>query len=179
MTMRVYYVRHGESEANVANVVAGSGHDSPLTKNGRAQARHAGQELKDKHIDLIVCSPLARTVDTATHIAEEVGYDPDKIIKNILLTEREMGTLEQKPYAEYVEAMKKGIHYEGMETRKEMVARARKALDWIKTQDAQNVVLVSHGGTGRAIRAVVEGMHHDELYKLEGFGNTEIYEFEL
>lgn len=177
--MKVYYVRHGESEANVANIVAGSGYNSPLTENGRAQARKAGQELKDKHIDLIVCSPLNRTVDTATHIAEEIGYDPKNILQNVLLTERNMGTLEQKPYDEYVEAMKKGIHYEGMETREDMVARAQKALDWIKTLDAKNIILVSHGGTGRAIRAVVEGMHHDDLYKLEGFGNTEIYEFEL
>lgn len=177
--MKVYYVRHGESEANVANMVAGSGYNSPLTDNGRDQARKAGQELKDKNIDLIVCSPLQRTVDTATLIAEQIGYDPKKIVQNVLLTERNMGTLEQKPYDEYVEAMKKGVHYEGMETRKEMVVRADKALTWVKSLKGKNVVLVSHGGTGRAIRAVVEGMHHDDLYKIKGFGNTEIYEFEL
>lgn len=176
---KVYYVRHGESEANVAGIVAGSGNETPLTSNGREQAKRAGRDLKDKKIDLIVCSPMLRTVDTAKLIAGELGYDPEKIVTNILLTERQMGRFEQRPHSEYVRAMKSGEEFEGMESAQEMLARAQKAIDWIQKQKAHNIVLVSHGGTGRAIKSVVENIHHEDMYKMEGFKNTEIYEFEL
>src|SRR5436309_1380376 len=66
---KIYFVRHGESEANSLGLSAGSEFDTPLTNFGREQARKAGQELKDKKIELIIASPMERTVETATIIA--------------------------------------------------------------------------------------------------------------
>jgi broad specificity phosphatase PhoE len=66
---KIYFVRHGESEANVKKIVAGSETDAAITEKGRVQAEKAGQELLDKKIELIVSSPLTRTKETATIIA--------------------------------------------------------------------------------------------------------------
>lgn len=177
--MKVYYVRHGESEANVAGVVAGSETDAILTDNGRKQARRAGQDLKDKNIDLVVCSPLSRTFETAKLIAEEIGYSTSGIIKSEFFIERAVGIFAGKPHKYYAKAVLISDKHEGLESRKEVYQRVERGFKWLKKQNAQNVILVSHGGTGRAVRAVVHGLHHEEMYKVDGFANTEIFEFEL
>lgn len=53
----IYLVRHGQSMANI-NIDAG-GYDSPLTLEGREQARHIKLD-----VDLVICSPLRRTLET-------------------------------------------------------------------------------------------------------------------
>lgn len=70
----VYFVRHGESRANVEKVFAGSRYDVPLTAAGLQQAKATGM-LRDKPIDIIVSSPLQRAKQTAKCIAEEIGYN--------------------------------------------------------------------------------------------------------
>lgn len=176
--MKVYFVRHGESDANVAGIAAGGNFETDLTKNGKNQAAKAGQDLKDKQIDLIVCSPMTRTVETAEIIAAQLGYDADKIVTTELFTERDFGKYSGGPHKEYRAAVLAG-NEEGMESAQHLQARVNKGFEWLKKQGAQTVVLVSHGSTGRMIRAVKEGIHHSKIYTLDGFGNTEIYEFEL
>ena len=46
--------------------------DTPLTDEGRDQAKAAGRELQGKAIDCIVASPITRAHDTATIIAAEI-----------------------------------------------------------------------------------------------------------
>ena len=88
---KIYFVRHGESEANAQGLAAGSEFDTPLTDTGRAQARRAGQDLKDKKIQLIVASTMDRALGTAKIIAKEIGYDSNKILTNKSFVERGMG----------------------------------------------------------------------------------------
>lgn len=175
---KIYYVRHGESEANVAGIASGGEHETKLTENGRAQAKRAGQDFKGKNIDLIVCSPLGRTVETAQIIAREIGYDPEDIVDNILFIEREFGKYSGKLHSEYRAAVEAG-NEEGMESAGHMRRRVEEGFEWLKKLKAQNIVLVSHGSTGRIIRMVDQDLHHSEMYKMDGFGNTEIYEFAL
>ncbi len=175
----VYYVRHGESEGNVAGVASGSEHDCDLTDEGRRQAKEAGRKLRDKKVDLIVCSPMKRTVETAELIAKELGYEPTRIVKRPEFIERAMGYYSGRPHAEYREAVMNGAVHESLETTKAMLDRVTSGLSWLKKQPAKNVVLVSHGGTGRAIKAFSQSLNHEDMYKIEGFGNTEIYEFSL
>ena len=66
----IYFVRHGQSEANAANLVAGW-RDYPLTKEGVNQATKEAQEIKRKlHIGGMISSPLMRAHDTAKIIAQ-------------------------------------------------------------------------------------------------------------
>ncbi len=70
--MPVWFLRHGESEANAAGVYAGRGTDSPLTALGREQARRAADEVPAE-VTWIVASPLSRAFDTAQIVHRTLG----------------------------------------------------------------------------------------------------------
>ena len=70
-----YMLRHGQSEANVANVIAGRGVDSPLTAQGRAEAETVRSTLSQLDIppQVIVHSSLSRARDTAHILNKSLG----------------------------------------------------------------------------------------------------------
>ncbi|MBO2029385.1 histidine phosphatase family protein [Klebsiella pneumoniae] len=61
--MKLWLVRHGETEANVAGLYSGHA-PTPLTPRGVAQARALG-ERRPAPFDKVFCSELARTGTTA------------------------------------------------------------------------------------------------------------------
>lgn len=77
--MKLYLIRHAESEANKNKIFAGIT-DYPLSDNGLKQA----EELKDRIIsngikfDLIFSSPLKRTLQTITPTAKALGIEITK-----------------------------------------------------------------------------------------------------
>ena len=75
---KLYFVRHGESEWNVADKICGRT-DIPLTKRGHEQAVETGKKIVADGIkaDEILYSPLLRAADTAKHISEMTGI-PDR-----------------------------------------------------------------------------------------------------
>lgn len=135
------FVRHGQSEAN-ANTVIADAH-SPLTENGIEQARKTGKELKDKGITLILCSPFLRAQQTAETIAGEIGIDIAHIKIVDELRERGLGILEDK-HREH-----DGLWYftdetsDGIESRKDLLARMNNCLKIIEEFSKAETVLVS------------------------------------
>ena len=63
--MKLYFVRHGESEANVLKVISNRGLIHPLTELGRQQAAQLAQSLAAVPIAKIYASPLLRARQTA------------------------------------------------------------------------------------------------------------------
>lgn len=176
---KIYYVRHGESQANVDGIIAGSEHEAPLTEKGKDQARKAGQELKDKKIELIVSSPMERTRDTATIIAKEIGYDPAKIIDQKLFIELRSGPYSGKTFALRDEHLAQGKLLPGVESSESVHARIKEAFEWLRGLDQQSIVIVSHGGTGRMVKTIVEELPPENFLHVERMGNSAVYEFEL
>ena len=72
--MALWFLRHGESEANALGLFAGRRVDSPLTHRGRLQARRAAEGLP-RDLDWIVSSPLQRARATAEIVRDELGLD--------------------------------------------------------------------------------------------------------
>ncbi len=72
--MRLYMMRHGESEDDVEDCYGGIA-DFPLTDKGRDQARALGRSLENEQIEGIYSSPLARADESARLIAAELGPD--------------------------------------------------------------------------------------------------------
>ncbi len=68
--MRLYFVRHGESEANLLNVI--SNRESPfgLTALGKQQAQALAESLKDLPIASIYSSPVRRAGETAEILSQ-------------------------------------------------------------------------------------------------------------
>ena len=65
--MKIFIVRHGETEWNRTNRFQGIS-DIPLNKKGKAQAEALAHALKDEAIDVVYSSPLIRAKETARAI---------------------------------------------------------------------------------------------------------------
>jgi broad specificity phosphatase PhoE len=143
----LYFIRHGLSEMNKQGVWSGTS-ETPLSAEGRKQAKQAGKQAKNLHIDYIVCSPLSRALDTAKIIAQEIGYPEDNIHINDLFIERHWGELEGQAWNPDLDL----DGFSDVETRDSIVERARLAIEFLKTLDAHNILVVSHGSFGRAMR---------------------------
>jgi len=72
-----FFIRHGQTTANRDGVRSGAECDTHMTELGREQVRAAGRILHelDAPPNLILCSPLSRTVETAHLINARLGLE--------------------------------------------------------------------------------------------------------
>jgi len=75
LTTRVYLIRHGATGLSSENRFSG-GTDVDLSETGRWQAGRLAERLADDRIAAVYCSPMRRTVETATIIATQHGLEP-------------------------------------------------------------------------------------------------------
>ena len=75
MTTRVYLIRHGATGLSSENRFSG-GTDVDLSETGRWQAGRLAERLADDRIAAVYCSPMRRTLETATIIATQHGLEP-------------------------------------------------------------------------------------------------------
>lgn len=73
--MKLYLVRHAQSIANTTHVIACEMPGSHLSEPGREQAGALVEKLASRGIEAIYHSRMVRTAETATPLAEELGYD--------------------------------------------------------------------------------------------------------
>jgi probable phosphoglycerate mutase len=73
--MRFYFVRHGESDANVLALISNRDVPHGLTTRGRQQARALADRLSapSGRLSAVYCSPLLRATQTATILAAALG----------------------------------------------------------------------------------------------------------
>lgn len=70
--MRLYLIRHGETESNRLGLALGQ-QDVPLNEQGRRQAERLGRALAKEALGAVYSSPLLRARDTATAVAAPHG----------------------------------------------------------------------------------------------------------
>jgi broad specificity phosphatase PhoE len=74
--MRLYFVRHGQSVANVQMVISNRDLFHPLTELGRQQAEALAQSLAEVPVAALYSSPIVRAAQTA-QIGEMIsGFEP-------------------------------------------------------------------------------------------------------
>src|SRR5512140_3617462 len=62
--MRLYFTRHGESEANRLKIISNRDLPHPLTETGRLQASTLAERLRTRPILRVYASPLLRARQT-------------------------------------------------------------------------------------------------------------------
>jgi broad specificity phosphatase PhoE len=67
--LRIHFVRHGESQANVLHVIANRNQPYPLTPLGEQQARDLAERLSAEPVERVFHSPILRAVQTAQIIS--------------------------------------------------------------------------------------------------------------
>lgn len=170
---RFIVMRHGESQSNVRQIVTYKADDPyPLTEKGREQVAVAAGTLAQEKIDLIIASPLLRTRETATLIAEEIGIPSSGILFDARLSEANTGTFNGKSVSEYrayfssvLEKLTKRPP-EG-ETLAEMKARLA---DFLYATDAayegKTILIVTHEYAAWLFDAIAAGMTNEEAAEL-------------
>ena len=155
--------RHGRTAWNDTGRFQGHA-DTPLDDVGRAQAEAAATALAVLHPAAIVSSDLARARDTASCLAAVAGLDVavDARLREIDvgewsgLTREEVQARFPSTYAGWQAG--EDVRREGGETLAEVSVRAtaavRDALDGV----AGPLVVVSHGGTSRALVLALIGL---------------------
>lgn len=73
--MKLYFVRHGESVANILREFSNTGIKHPLTEKGIEQAQLLAGLLSDIAFEKIYSSPVLRALQTAQIVADKRGMD--------------------------------------------------------------------------------------------------------
>jgi len=71
--MRLYFIRHGESEANTRHIISNRASPLGLTSLGREQAKTLAENLRAVPIRAIFCSPVYRARETADILSASFG----------------------------------------------------------------------------------------------------------
>ena len=85
--MEILLTRHGQTEWNLLKKVQGKA-DIELNEKGVKQAEETRDSLKNEEIDLILCSPLKRAIQTAEIINQGRNI---KMIIDERVSERDFG----------------------------------------------------------------------------------------
>ncbi len=176
----IYFVRHGESEWNVADRICGQS-DIPLTARGHEQAMETGRRIEEMGIkvDMILSSPLLRARETARHIAEMTGVQM-RIEER--LTEQNFGIWEgtsPRRSPEFERAKSCFIcSYGRGESMLRLAQRIYNLLDECMADRNRTYLLVAHNGIARVVRSYFEDMTNEE-YASYSVKNCEVVEFGL
>ena len=174
--MKLYVVRHGEVPHNVNKSF--NTKDEDLTDIGITQSYKLRDSIKDIDFDIIISSPLKRTMHTATIINSK---DID-IITDDRLMERDCGNLSGKTfdkenkeeYWNYYTNKRYGTE----EEIQKFFERVYSFLDELKDKNYSSVLIVSHSGVTKAINAYFNGIG-DGKFNKKGLKNCEIIEYEF
>lgn len=158
--MKIYVVRHGQTDYNIKKVF--QGHiDIPLNETGEKQAQETASKFRNIEVDMILVSPLQRTLQTAKPISQITGV-PITIEERLI--ERSFGDMEGHQNREdwNIKMMldyEKNYDIENIEPIQSLFKRVYDFLDEIteKYKD-KNLVLVTHGAVSQPIECYFNGM---------------------
>ena len=153
MTTRICFIRHGETDWNVAHRIQGQT-DVPLNETGRSQALAMAFNAGHYEFSAIVSSDLQRAVDTARMVAERRGLAVSTMTQ---LRERHFGIFQGLTAAEGLQVnpaahacyIGRDVNYD-FETGESMLrfaGRVAEAVDYLARQHSkQTIAVVSHAG---------------------------------
>ncbi|MEU6641362.1 histidine phosphatase family protein [Saccharomonospora sp. NPDC046836] len=163
--MRLYLVRHAQSEANVLRTLNTALPGPPLTELGRGQAQALAGRLRDEPIAAVYASEATRAQQTAAPLSAELAIEVQVIAG---IQEISVGDLEDRADQQALEAYFRTVHswtqgelgvpMPGGESGHQVRDRFVGAIDELRAKHAEQdgdgvVVVVSHGG---AIRLAAE-----------------------
>lgn len=152
----LFLIRHGATDWNIQGRMQGHA-DIPLNDLGWQQAEALARRLAGHQWSALWTSDLVRARSTAERIAAYTGLEP---VVWEQLRERSLGALEGKPFAEirekYPTYLTGEVPMEGVETRRQLQARAMAAVERIAEKHrGGKVLVVTHGAFINALLTVV------------------------
>lgn len=147
----IVLLRHGNTDWNSSNRIQGQ-LDIGLNDLGRSQAAQAAQTLAGVGFDAIISSDLSRAADTAAAVGQRTGLP---VTTDAGLRELSFGRWEGRSHPEIkaaepelFAAWRRGETVVVGESQQQVAERAVAA---VLEPDVETLLVVTHGGTARAV----------------------------
>lgn len=149
--MKVYLVRHGQSEGNKAGIHQDG--EVMLSNHGQLQAQSVAERFKSLPVDVVIASDYVRAKETAKSIASVTGHTVETFP---LLREMKMPTSvvgrkhDELEVVEIKKSIKKNFHnpdwrHSDEETFIDVWKRSKQILHLFEKRKEENIVCVAHG----------------------------------
>ncbi len=166
--MRIYFVRHGETDWNLERRLQGQS-DIPLNEFGRSLAMKTEEKMREIPFDHVISSPLIRAYETAEIL---IGNRDLKIEVDERMTEISFGEFEglccaeegyNIPDPDFIDFFKNPEQY-GAPKGGETILEFQQRLQAFMTELYQNekftdrtILIAAHGATIRGILSWIKG----------------------
>ncbi|MCM2338857.1 MAG: class I tRNA ligase family protein [Burkholderiales bacterium] len=180
-----FVMRHGGAESNINGTISSKIEDvDHLTEEGEKQVLDAVALLKDKKIDMIICSDFMRTKETAEIVKKELGITDENLIFDKRLWELCAGVFDGKKWSDLwkVREEMEGYLYrpEDGESQKDVKTRVTEFIYDIENKyKNKNILIVTHEGTAHLLFAGTEGLDDSEIVKYLNEGNNVLKNAEI
>jgi broad specificity phosphatase PhoE len=151
-----------------------------LTKRGEEQIKEAGEQLKDKNIDLIFSSDMTRTKQTSQIISRKINVKP---IFDIRLREIDYGDYRGKLIKDYrtdFPSLKQRFFKKPKNGESRLDVKKR-LLDFFNEIDGKykdkNILIISHGTPLYLLEGVARGLNDEELLERNKDYSLEVGQF--
>ena len=176
--MKLYIIRHAETEYNRKGIIQGSEVDSDINDVGESQANSFYEYYKNINFDKIYVSDLKRTFQTIRRFTENgSSYEKLKEFNEISWGVNQGKSDDLEDYAELIDTWLAGNldnKFEEGESPNEMSERLVKGFDKVLDDDHDTVLLCIHG---RALRILLSKIIDNDLTKMDKYvhSNTGLY----
>ena len=185
--MKLYIVRHGESESNEAMVHQGP--DSVLSQKGIEQTKALAERVaKIDDIDLVICSPYVRTRQTLDEIIKLKNHEvifsdlAIEVVRPSILLGQGWESTQTKEIKALMQENKDDHdwHHSDEENFHDFKIRITKLLRYIETFGDKNILLVTHGLLAKMMVGIMlfgenlTGKEHESIERFLHTNNTGI-----
>ena len=176
--MKLYIIRHAETEYNRKGIIQGSEVDSDINDVGDSQANSFYEYYKDINFDKIYVSDLKRTFQTIRRFTENgSSYEKLKEFNEISWGVNQGKSDDLEDYARLIDTWLAGNldnKFEEGESPNEMSVRLVKGFNKVLDDDHDTVLLCIHG---RALRILLSKIIDNDLTKMDKYvhSNTGLY----
>lgn len=176
--MEILLTRHGQTEWNLLKKVQGKA-DIELNEKGIQQAETTRDSLKEERIDLILCSPLKRAIQTAEIINKGRNI---RMIIDERVSERDFGEFEGMFKKDFnynaFWSYKQNLKYDEAENITEFFRRVYDFLDSVKKEyEGKRVLIVAHAGVSIPVKCYFEGIPNQECLSSLHLENCEVVKY--
>lgn len=176
--MKLYIIRHAETEYNRKGIIQGSEVDSDINDVGISQSNSFYEYYKNINFDKIYVSDLKRTFQTIRRFTEKgSSYEKLKEFNEISWGVNQGKSDDLEDYARLIDTWLAGNldnKFEEGESPNEMSVRLVKGFNKVLDDDHDTVLLCIHG---RALRILLSKIIDNDLTKMDKYvhSNTGLY----
>lgn len=146
--MKLYLVRHGQSEANLSDSV--SLPETPLTEKGIQDAVNAGKMLAEIKFDKILVSPYKRAIQTMQNAMPDCEFEVVDCLHEVDCGDMEGFTWKEmrEKYSDFFDEMVYEDNFKlvGGESYTEVRERTREFRRYVESLGCDKVVAFAHAG---------------------------------